>query len=378
MSEAKKQLSPAQSELLNKIKQAGIVGRGGGGFPTHLKWERIAKFQGSTASTPTNETHQSSQAANQQSQHDQQAQQNQQKKYVVCNVSEGEPGVKKDFYLLKHKPRTVLEGFRLALDFVGSDTGYFNFNADYWQKLQAELTPLLERYREEGYQLIVFEEEPSYIGGETGSLLNAIEGRRVEPRLRPPSPSLAGIHGVPVLLHNVETLHDVYLAANDEFDQQRYYTIGGQAAQPGVYRHPSDWPAAQVLRATDNYPDFEFFAQVGGGASGPIWNQKQLENKVTPGCGSIEIYPATTQPMSMLKQWFQFYAQESCGKCAPCRQGTYHLWQLVKNLDPEQTPPWSQIMPIIDSLETTAFCDLGGSLPIPIKTYRQNVLGLAS
>ncbi len=343
-----------KKNLLQKIEQAGLVGRGGASFPVHLKWQRMQE-------TPLTKPDQT--------------------KVVVCNVSEGEPGVKKDFYILTHYPTEVFQGLKLALDFLDSQTAYFNFNADYWQLLKTKLQPIIQNYQDQGYHLTIFQEEPSYIGGETGSLLNAIEGKRVEPRLKPPSPSLAGIKGNPVLLHNVETLYNVSLVAQDKFKNERFYTIGGQAQNPGVYCLAADLPVAKVLELTNNYPDFPFFAQVGGGASGPVLNQEQLSTNQATGCGSIEIYPNTTSTINLLKRWFGFYQQESCGKCAPCRQGTYQLYQLVKDLPADHQlskDQWQQILAVATSLEQTAFCDLGRSLAIPLKSYRKNVLKIAS
>lgn len=334
--------STEKKELLIKIKEAGLVGRGGASFPVHLKWQRLLETDAA-------------------------------EKYVVCNVSEGEPGVKKDFYLLQHEAKKVLAGLQLALDFLDSKTAYFNFNADYWRQLESDLEPQLAELRSVGYQLHIFEEEPSYIGGETGALLNAIEGKRTEPRLKPPSPSLTGINGRPILLHNVETLYDVYLVDQNLYQGDRFYTIGGTVNLPGVYQLPADLPVAEVLRQTNNYPDFAFFAQVGGGASGPVWRQEQLETNPAVGAGSIEVYPLTTSAKQILDKWFKFYRAESCGKCAPCRQGTYELEQLVAGLKHGQEIPWDKIEPIIETLKRTAFCELGRSLAVPVKTYWQNV-----
>lgn len=329
--------------FLEKIKVAGLVGRGGGSFPTHLKWQRMLSTEA-------------------------------EQKYVVCNVSEGEPGVKKDFHILKTEPKTVFHGFRLALDFLETEIGYFYFNSDYWQKLHSELEPVIDHYQAAGYEITIFQEEPSYIGGETGALLNAIEGKRVEPRLKPPSPSLVGINGCPVLLHNVETLYNVSLVARDQYQNYRFYTVGGQVPQPGVYYLSADLSVAEVLQQTDNHPDFAFFAQVGGGASGSVWNQQQLAKNQAAGTGAIEVYPLKTSAHQLVKKWLKFYQDESCGKCAPCRQGTFQLYQQVKNVETDAELDWQEIESVLETLTRTAFCDLGKSLAIPLRTYKHNVL----
>jgi NADH:ubiquinone oxidoreductase subunit F (NADH-binding) len=329
-----------KDNILSKVKKAALVGRGGGGFPVHLKWQRIKDYQAD-------------------------------KKILVCNVSEGEPGVKKDFHILKNNPEKVFKGMRITLDFLDSDTAYFNFNKIYYDKLKNKIDPLVKKYAEQAYNFKIFIEEPSYIGGESGSLLNAIEGKRTEPRLKPPSPSLRGIHGNPCLVHNVETLYNVCLVAEGKFTDKRYYTISKQVPNPGVYFLPADLTIEEVLKTTKNYPDFDFFVQAGGGASGHVYNQEQIKTTKTPGSGSIEVYPTTKPAKEMLLQWFEFYKDESCGKCIPCRCGTYNLYQITKD---RQKVPWKEILKIVESLHKTAFCALGRSLYTPVTEYYVNVL----
>ncbi len=326
--------------LLEKIKQAGIVGRGGGGFPSHLKWKRILDHQAD-------------------------------KKVLVCNASEGEPGVFKDFYILKNYPEKVFKGIRIALDFLDSKDAYINFNKAYYHQLRDKIDPLVQNYKDKGCDIRIFIEEPSYIGGETGALLNAIEGKRTEPRLKPPSPSLAGIRGNPCLVHNVETLYDVCLVVDGKFKEKRYYSISGEVRNSGVYHLNRDLNMEEVLKKTNNWPDMDFFVQAGGGASGPCFNKEQLKKEKTPGSGSIEVYPADTHPREMFKKWFTFYKKESCGKCGPCRQGTYQLYKMINQ---REQIPWKDMGEIIEAMEKTAFCALGTSIAIPYKSYLTNVL----
>ncbi|MGD9129929.1 MAG: NADH-ubiquinone oxidoreductase-F iron-sulfur binding region domain-containing protein [Candidatus Woesebacteria bacterium] len=331
----------ADLNILEKIKQAGLVGRGGASFPTHKKWERIQVIESDI-------------------------------KYVVCNASEGELAVSKDYYILTHYPELVIKGLILAMDFLNSKEAYFNFNSEYYQDIQEKFEPLLNKYREQGYKLFIFQENPSYIGGETGALLNAIEGKRVEPRLKPPSPSVKGLHGKPTLVQNVETLYNVALVAADKFKNTRFYTISGPVANPGVYELAADWPSAKVLRETNNYPESDFFIQIGGSASGPVISKEQAEEQPVEGTGAIEIYPTDIPSRDLLMRWFGFYSQESCGKCTPCREGTYQLFNLVED---NKEIPWSKILEIIHTLKLTSFCALGESVAIPIESYLKNILG---
>ena len=261
-----------QDDLLVKIEKAALVGRGGAAFPVHLKWQRMKDLENP-------------------------------KKYVVCNASEGEIGVQKDFYILQNFSEEVFKGMLLAMDFLETKEGYLYINKDYYQKLQSKIDPLLELFKQKGYLINIFAEEPSYIGGETGSLLNAIEGKKTQPRFESPSPSVLGIFGCPVLLHNVETFYDVARVATDKFEKTRFSTILG-VQKEGVYRVNSDDKIAEVLRKTKNYPDFDFFVQVGGGASGEIFTKSQAEEASISGCGSIEIYKSEITSYQFLNKIF--------------------------------------------------------------------------
>lgn len=326
--------------ILEKLKQAKIVGRGGAAFPTHLKWQRIKEYQAD-------------------------------QKYVICNASEGEPGVQKDYYLLQHYPEDVFKGMRIAMDFLETKNAYLNINADYYQKLKKRIDDLVESDQKRGYDIKIYIEKPSYIGGETGSLLNSIEGKREQPRHKPPSPSLVGLFGKPTLLQNVETFYDVALVASGKYTKQRLVTITGKAKNPGVFYLDRDLTVKTVLYETGNVPDFPFFVQVGGKASGRVVNQEQIDAQPLIGCGSIDIIPSDINPRTVLEYWFNFYMNESCGKCTPCREGSYQLVQLMKN---NQQLPWPEILEIVHAMKKTSFCQLGQSLAIPVESYLQNVL----
>jgi len=334
----------APEGLLDAMAAAGIVGRGGAGFPTHQKWKRLKDM-----AAP--------------------------KLYVVCNASEGEPGVRKDGYLLEHFPRDVLEGMTVAMDFLGAREAYFNINARYYERYGARLEQLAREVGRD-FTFHMFIEKPSYIGGETGALLNAIEGGRTQPRLSPPSPSLAGIHGVPVLLDNVETFYDVARLVDGTFRPTRWITVTGPVPYPGVYELSRDITAKAALEATGNLPDFEYFVQVGGSASGEVISSAQAETSVVTGCGAIEVYRASTPVFDMLKRWVDFYNAESCGKCAPCREGTRQLSLAMSRLTAASPLPWGLIQRTMWQMKTSSFCDLGRSMPIAVESYMKNILGM--
>ncbi len=326
--------------LLGKIEIVNLVGRGGAAFPTAVKWKSVKQAKGD-------------------------------KKYVICNASEGEMGLFKDEYILEHYTEKVFEGMKLAMDFLDTKEAWFNINGEYYKKLKHVIDPLIHKYAKAGYTFSVYQEEPSYIGGEETTLLNAIEGKRIEPRLKPPFPSEAGLFGCPTLIHNVETLYNIASLEDETFRDKRFYCIYGAVKNRGVFHLPACWTIAQVLEETKNVPPFPYFVQIGGSASGLVLNSSQLASNTMTGGGGIEVYKADIDPKEILKRWFKFYAEESCGKCAPCRNGSYNLYELIQKDGPV---PWKKILEIVDTMEQTSFCGLGRSLAQPVESYLKNVL----
>ncbi len=326
--------------LLKKIEEAGLVGRGGAGFPTYIKWRAVRKKKSD-------------------------------KKYVICNASEGELGLFKDFYILKNHADRVFLGLKLAMDFIDTKNAFFNFNSDYYQELKVRIDELVKEYKEQGYNISIFREQPSYIGGEGTTIVNAMEGKRKEPRMKPPYLSSVGLFGKPTLINNVETLYNVADVAEDKFKKKRFYCLSFPHKKGEVYHLPVNWSIKKILKETKNIPDFPYFVQIGGSASGLVLNSSQLEKQKMVGAGSIEIYKKSITSREILLKWFDFYNQESCGKCAPCREGSFQLYKLVKE---SKTIPWKEMKPILEVLEETSFCALGRSIPVPVYSYLKNIL----
>ncbi len=329
-----------EDNLINKIEEAGLVGRGGAEYPTAKKWQEVKKAEGEI-------------------------------KYVICNASEGELGLFKDLYILKNYPEKIIKGMVLALEFLGARNAFFNLNKKYYRQIKNKILPLIEEYNQQGFDIKIFIEEPSYIGGEETALLNAIEGKMTEPRLKPPYPSSAGLFGKPTLINNVETFYDVACVAEGTFENKRFYAIYGKVKNKGVFHLPADWSIEKILKETKNYPSFEFFVQVGGSAAGLVFNQNQIQNQKVIGAGGIEVYDIKVNPQKILKRWLEFYQKESCGKCTPCRMGNFQLFELVKN---HRQVSWNEIFEILETTKETSFCALGRSVSEPIYSYYKNVL----
>ncbi len=323
-------------DILQKIEAANLRGRGGACFPVVKKWQMVKDAVA-------------------------------EKKFVVCNVSEGEPGVHKDKYILDYHMEEVIDGIKIALWFLNASHAYFYVNQKYYNELHHRLRNIIK-----DAPITIFEKDHSagYIAGEETSALNHIEGKKVEPRLRPPFPTTNGLWGFPTLINNLETFYDVALVAKGKYKEKRFFSLGGDCLNRGVYELPENMTVAEVLRVTKNFPDFDFFVQVGGDASGIVWNAAQLEAKAT-GSASITVYSAIKhQPIDLIRNWAKFFKKESCGQCTPCREGTSRL---VEILDAREIN-WEMCGDILNNLSETSFCGLGTAASIAIKSYVKNVL----
>jgi len=322
--------------ILDKIKEANLVGRGGASFPTAVKWEAVKNAPGD-------------------------------KKFVICNFSEGEPGVKKDHYILEHYPEKVIDGIKLAMEFLNADKGYVYINPEYHKEFFEKLSELT---KETKIEIFKKPHEAGYVGGEESTALNVIEGTRAEPRLRPPFPVTKGLWGCPTLINNVETFFNVSLVNSGDYKKMRFYTISGEAQKKGVYEFPEDYAIERVLKETGNFPDFSFFVQVGGDGSGEVLSDQQLA-KLAGGAGSITIHkPGKKKPKELMEDWINFFYSESCGQCTTCREGTYRLKEILAS----NKPNWTMFLDLLKNLKETAFCGLGSVVPVPIFSYIENVL----
>jgi NADH:ubiquinone oxidoreductase subunit F (NADH-binding) len=335
------------SSILKKISDAGLVGRGGAAFPVAAKW---AAVKAALVVRPGG--------------------------YIILNGAEGEPGVQKDGYIIQHYPAEVVTGLYLADRYLGPakiKKIYIFLNQEYFTAHAPALRTVLAeaKYRALAakVEFAIKPESLTYISGEETALLNLLEGKKIEPRLRPPYPTERGLFGRPTLINNTETFYDVSLVAQDRYEEQRFYTIGGAVKRRGVYALAANLSVAEVLRQTNNWPEQPFFVQVGGGASGEVLNSQQLLEPVT-GTGSILVYDQkSTDQNKLLKYWLKFYQEQSCGKCTICREGTYRLAEMASQPSFDHKL-WSAI---INGLSESSCCALGASLPVPLTSYFNNI-----
>jgi len=221
-------------------------------------------------------------------------------------------------------------------------------------------------------------ERAGYIGGEETTLLNVMEGKVAEPRIRPPFPVTNGLWDSPTLVNNVETFYNISLVMHEKYEAKRFYTLNGDILNKGVYYFPDNWTIEQILIETENHPlksdykigKYDFFVQVGGDGSGEVLNSGQLD-RVVGGAGSVTVHSLPKhEPMELLRYWVNFFFRESCGQCVPCREGTYRLNEFLKKNEVD----WAMFFVILNSTKESSFCGLGGAVHIPIYSYIENVL----
>lgn len=319
--------------IIEKIKDAGLTGRGGAGFSTGAKWEAVKNASG-------------------------------EKKYIIANGSEGEPRVLKDGFILENYPEELVNGVKIALETFPDSEAYIYLRKDYYDKFKEKLVEFTKNL-----PITLFKEPGGYLCGEESTLIESIEGHRFEPRIKPPFPTEKGLFGQPTLINNIETFYWISKIAKDEYKGSRFYSITGDVNNSGVFEFPEDWSVGKILKETNNFPENPFFAQVGGGASGIILTQEELENKAT-GAGAIIVYSKEkTDPEELMKKWIDFYFEENCGKCTPCREGVYRIKELLDGNDFDQ----EKLKDILFVLEETSFCPLGKGVAFPFKSLLEKI-----
>ena len=335
------------SKILKKIEAAALVGRGGASYPVAHKWAAVKE-----------------------------ALKNNKFGYLVVNGAEGEPGVKKDGFILDKYTEDFIRGLYLADNFLDSEKIkkiYLFLNHNYYQRYSLKIKNILKNKKyqklEKKIEFFLKPLDLSYISGEETAILNIIEGKKITPRLKPPYPTEYGLFGQPTLINNIETLYNVALVESDKYDEKRFYTLTGALKKPGVYRFSTNLTIENILRESGNYPSFKFFVQIGGQASGEVFNSEQLDVPAES-AASIMVYDQEkTNEKKLLQYWLNFYREQSCGNCTPCREGTYRLLEMIKAKEFDRDLFWD----IVNSLKESSFCALGSSLSIPLISYFKNI-----
>jgi len=321
-------------DIIKELKKYNILGRSGSSFPTALKWEIVKK-----------------QKAN--------------KKYIICNGSEGEPNNSKDKYILKNYPEYVVEGVKIALRTIGKSEAFIYLKKDYYKKFKRKLKKLFKNY-----PVTFFKKRGGYLAGEETTICEVIEGKKSEPRIKPPFPAQAGLWGCPTLVNNLETFYCVGKITKGEYRDERFYTLSGDITNKGVFKLDKNDTVKQILEKTNNYPKFDFFVQAGGGAMGEILLPKELNRQIN-GIGSIVVFDRKkTDPFKLMKKWADFFLAENCDKCTPCREGMFRINEIIslKKLDKKS------LQDIFFVMQKTSLCPLGENAFKPFETLIKKII----
>ena len=327
-------------DIIKLLEENNIVGMGGASFPAHKKWLRVKNVED-------------------------------QEKYVVCNASEGEPGVHKDIFIINKDLGLTFVGIRTAMEFIGAKKAYFFLKQKSLDQVKDHMSKLIDDYKNMGLEIEAFVGPDKYLAGERNSLMSVIEGKKLEPIIRKPSPSISGINGHPTLIQNLETFYHIGQVIENRFNDTRHVTINGDVLNSGVHEINRNFSIKQILETTGNWPTYDFFVQVGGGAAGFVFNKQQLESQQLVGSGSIDIHPADTDIRTLMLKWFEFFHVESCGKCSPCKNGAYQMFEFVKN---NQEIPWPEIVKLSYMAKRASFCGLGTSISNPVESLINNII----
>jgi formate dehydrogenase beta subunit len=359
------------ADIIVTLKASGLRGMGGAGFPTGAKWEIVRNTPGDT-------------------------------KYVVCNADESEPGTFKDRMLLQTVPNLVLEGMVIGALTVGARRGYVYIRHEYAREREGLEQALQQMQRdglvgedtlgsELGVTLEIFESPGGYICGEETALLEALEGKRAEPRNKPPFPGTHGLFGKPTLINNVETfafIPAILLHGAEWFKGQgqndaaglKFLALSGQVQRPGVYEVPLGIPASKLIFDYGGGlpPGRTLKAFSPGGASSGFLPASMVETplefqalaKVGSMLGSGAVVAIADQ-MCMLDlalNVVKFFRNESCGKCVPCRAGSEKLVQTLGHIAGGEGSgrDLDTINELAEAMQLTSICGLGQAAPLPI------------
>jgi len=359
------------------LKESGLRGMGGAGFPTGVKWEIVRNAVGEI-------------------------------KYVVCNADESEPGTFKDRAILQKLPHLMIEGIVIGALVVGAQKGYIFIRHEYGQEKEI-LEETLRQCKSNGFvgqnllgsevsfDLEIFESPGGYICGEETALLEALEGKRAEPRNKPPFPGTHGLYHKPTLINNVETfafIPAILLKGAEWFKTRgqngasglKFLALSGEVNQPGVYEVPLGIPASELIfnhgRGIPGGKKLKAFAP-GGASSGflpasmvdiPLDFQSLSKAGSMLGSGAVIAVAEGTCMVDLARNVVKFFRNESCGKCVPCRIGSEKLVDLLDGIRQGRgsRQDLDRINELSETMQLTSICGLGQAAPYPITSVIQH------
>jgi NADH-quinone oxidoreductase subunit F len=361
-------------EVIAEVKKSALRGRGGAGFPTGLKWSFMPRqFPGA--------------------------------KYLVCNSDEGEPGTFKDRDILRYNPHILIEGMAIAAFSMGTAVGYNYIHGEIWDAYERFEEALAEAYAagylgerilgsEFSFDLYAHHGFGAYICGEETALLESLEGKKGQPRFKPPFPASYGLYGKPTTINNTETFAAVpwiIMNGGEAFlnlgkpnnGGTKIFSVSGDVARPGNYEVRLGTPFSALLEMAGGMRDGRpIRAVIPGGSSMPVLPGAVMMETAMDydsiakagsmlGSGAVIVMNDTRCMVRSLLRLSYFYYEESCGQCTPCREGTGWLYRMVHRIEHGQGRPedLDRLDNVADNIAGRTICALGDAAALPVKSF---------
>lgn len=331
----KKALASSPETVMDEMRKSNLRGRGGAGFPTWKKWDFVKNTDAK-------------------------------QKYIICNADEGEPGTNKDRVVLSGDPNSIFEGMAIAGFAVGATKGFLYLRYEY-PYIFPVLEKALESAREQGclgknifgsgfdFDITVVSGGGAYICGEETALIESIEGKRGEPRFKPPYPGIAGLYGRPTVVNNVETLANIapIIEKGGQWFSEigvpnctgtKVFTLCGNITEKGVFEYPMGTNLKKIFKHHGGVKDgLDLKGFMIGGQSGNLLNAKQIDLKLdidscaqanaVLGTGTIMVIDDYSDILDIVENIMTFFVAESCGKCTPCREGNMRIYEIIRRIN---------------------------------------------
>ncbi|WP_341360251.1 NADH-quinone oxidoreductase subunit NuoF [Georgenia sp. M64] len=366
-------LTMAPEDVVGVVKDSGLRGRGGAGFPTGLKWSFLPKPDGGP-------------------------------RYLVVNADESEPGTCKDVPLMMANPHSLIEGMAITSYAIGGNVAFIYLRGEVVH-VYRRLMAAVREAREAGLigkglgpngdydlEIVVHAGAGAYICGEETALLDSLEGRRGQPRLKPPFPAVAGLYARPTVVNNVESIASVpgILAhGKDWFSSMGtpkstghgIFSVSGHVKNPGQFEVPFGITMRELIELAGGMREgrtLKFWTP--GGSSTPIFTEAELDVPLDYeavgaagsmlGTRALMVFDDTTSVVRVIARWTDFYQHESCGKCTPCREGTYWMKQVMHRLEAGKGLPSDVdlLLDVAGNIAGRSFCALGDASATPIQS----------
>lgn len=359
----KKARSMERKDLIDEVKRSGLRGRGGAGFNAGMKWSFVPD-------APV--------------------------KYVVCNLDEGEPGTYKDRIICEKNAQALLEGMAICGHAIGSDQGYIYCRGEYpfvVELLKNAIASAKSSGVLEGFDIEVRMGAGAYVCGEETALIESIEGHRGEPRFKPPFPGVEGLWAAPTVVNNVETFACLpYILVNgaawfagigaEKYPGTKVLTLTGDINNPTYFEVPTNYTLRDVIYKLGGgiKNGKKFKAVQVGGTSGAFIPEQNLDTPIdfdsmgamgaALGSGAVLVLDETRDIVDVVTRISKFFEHESCGKCNPCREGTFRCREIMEKINSGKgsEKDMDNILLLSKVMQKAALCGLGQAAPIPIES----------